>query len=123
MGGRGLKEVTTTYKETRIMAALRVTASKDPKLRAVATFQQVKESKGRKSMLRDAKKYATELKLDLCVDRDLEILFKSTEGDTYTATSLDRTRRVLHKARTDFTNSKIKERKWQGHIVCQRLGD
>ena len=40
VGGRGLKEVTitTTYKETRIKAALRITASKDPKLRAMTTF-------------------------------------------------------------------------------------
>ena len=39
VGGRGLKEVTTTYKVARIKTALRITASKDPKLRAVATFQ------------------------------------------------------------------------------------
>ena len=73
VGGRGLKEVTTTYKEIRIMAALRITASKDPKLRAMAIFQQVKESKGRRSKLKDAKKYVTELKLILELDGDPEI--------------------------------------------------
>ena len=123
MGGQGLKEVTTTYKETRIKVALRITASKDPKLRAVATFQQVKESKGRKSMLKDAKEYANELKLDLDLDGDPQITFKSTEGHTYTATSLEGTKRVFHKARTNFTKSEIKESTWQGNIVCQRLGD
>ena len=74
-GGRGPKEVTTTYKVTRIKTALRITASKDQKLRAVTTSQQVKESKGRRSMLKDANKYATELKLDLELDGDPEISF------------------------------------------------
>ena len=73
VGGRGLKEVATTYKETRIKAALRITASKDPKLRAMTTFQQAKESKGRRSNLKDTKKYVTELKLILELDGDPEI--------------------------------------------------
>ena len=107
MGGRSLKEVTTAYKETRIKTALRITASQDPKLRAVATFQQVKESKGRRSMLKGAKNYTTELKLDQDLDGDPKISFKSTEGHTYTATSLDGTKRVLRKARTNFTKSEI----------------
>ena len=74
-GGRGLKEVTTTYKVTRIKAALRITANKDQKLRAVTTSQQVKESKGSRSMLKDANKYASELKLDLELDGDPQISF------------------------------------------------
>ena len=38
-------------------------------------------------------------------------------------TSLNGTKRDLHKARKNFTKSEIKESKWQGNIVCQRLGD
>ena len=109
--------------ETGIKATLQITASKDPKLQAMVTFQQVKESKGRRSMLKDANKYATELKLDLDLDGDPQISFKSTEGHTYTATSLDGTKRILHKARTNLTKSEVKESKWQGDIICQRLGD
>ena len=73
-------------------------------------------------MLKDANKYATELKLILELDGDPEISFKSTEGHIYTATNLDGAKRVLHKASTDFTKSEIKESTWQGNIVCQRLG-
>ena len=54
-------------------------------------------------MLKVAKKYATELKLGLELDGDPEISLKSTEGHTYTVTNLDGAKRVLHKARTDFT--------------------
>ena len=61
-------------------------------------------------------KYATELKLDLELDED-------PESHPYTATSLNGTKRDLHKARKNLTKSEIKESKWQGNIVCQRLGD
>ena len=74
-------------------------------------------------MLKDANKYATELKSDLDLDGDPQISFKSTEGHTHNATSLDGTKRVVHKARTYFTKSEIKESKWPGNIVFQRLGD
>ena len=58
-------------------------------------------------MLKGAKNYTTELKLDQDLDGDPKISFKSTEGHTYTATSLDGTKRVLRKARTNFTKSEI----------------
>ena len=69
-------------------------------------------------MLKDTKKHTTELKFDLDLNRGKQILFKSREGHTYTSTRLDGTKRVLHKARTNFTKSEIKESKLQGNIVC-----
>ena len=116
MGGRGLTKVTTTYKETRLKAELRFTTRKDPKLRAVATFQQVTEGKVRRSMLKDAKKYTTELKLDLKLDGDPEIPFNSTEGDTYTSTGLDGTRRVLTKHVRTFRIRRSKRASGKGRL-------
>ena len=49
----------------KIKTALRIGSSKDPKLQAVARFQRVKERKERRSIFKDAKRHARELKLDL----------------------------------------------------------
>ena len=42
LGGRGLKQISTTYKETKIKAAIRLATSDDPKLQAVRQFQVIK---------------------------------------------------------------------------------
>ena len=42
LGGRGLKQISTTYKETKIKAATRLATSDDPKLQAVRQFQVIK---------------------------------------------------------------------------------
>ena len=65
IGGRGLKQVSTMYKETKIKDTIRLATSNDPKLQAVRQFQEIKEKKGRKSILKDARKYAKNMGLDL----------------------------------------------------------
>ena len=46
IGGRGLKQIVSVFKGTKIKTALRLATSADLKLQAVAKFQQVKEGKG-----------------------------------------------------------------------------
>ena len=50
IGGRGLKQIASVFKETN-KTALRLATSADLKLQAVAKLQQVKEGKGRRSIL------------------------------------------------------------------------
>ena len=123
-GGRGLKEVSTIYKETKLKTALRIESSiKDPKLQAAARFQRVKESKEMRSIFKDAKRHARELKLDLELGDVPVVSFTSTEERTYTATDVARAKLVMGKAQVDRSKLEIKECKWQGNIVSQRLED
>ena len=60
-GGRGFQEITQLYKTTKIKTAHHITTSKDPRLDIVRQFQDHKESKNFRSVLKDAKKYMREI--------------------------------------------------------------
>ena len=78
IGGRGLRELTNIYK-IKIKSALRITTSKYPKLQAVAQFQQAEEVKDRRSMLKDTKKCAVDMKMILELANDPRLSFETTE--------------------------------------------
>ena len=73
-GGRGFQEITQLYETTKIKTAHHVTTSKDPRLDIVRQFQDHKESKNFRSVLKDAKIYAR--------DMNLEIEFSSDDKTT-----------------------------------------
>ena len=84
IGGRGLREMTNIYK-IKIKSALRITTSKYPKLQAVAQFQQAEEVKDRRSMLKDTKKCAVDMKMILELANDPRLSFETTERRIYIA--------------------------------------
>ena len=57
LGGRGLKEIEIQYKVTEVKTAHYTTTSKDPHIEVVRTFQDVKEAKKSRSVIKDAKTY------------------------------------------------------------------
>ena len=52
LGGRGLKEIEIPYKVTKIKTAHYTTTSKDPDIEVVRTFQDVKEAKKSRSVIK-----------------------------------------------------------------------
>ena len=124
IGRRGLKQISSVYKETKIKAALRLTTSNDSRLQAVAQFQQIKENKGRRSIFKDARRHAMEMALDLELGEDKRTLsMKTTEGRTYTASYPAGAKKIIAKGRIEKSRAEIKESKWQGNIVSHRLAD
>ena len=123
IGGRGLKQVSTIYKETKIKAAIRLATSHDPKLQAVRQFQEIKEKKGRRSILKDARKYAMDMGLDLEMGDDPKLSMRTGEGRTYVATNVQDTKKVLARKRVARVKQEIKQRIWQGNILAHRLED
>ena len=124
IGGQGLKQISSVYKETKIKAALRLATSNDSRLQAVAQFQQIKENKGRRSIFKDARRHAMDMALDLELGEDKSTLsMKTTEGRTYTASDPAGRKKVIAKGRIEKSRAEIKESKWQGNIVSHRLVD
>ena len=124
IGGRGLKQICSVYKETKIKAALRLATSNDSRLQAVAQFQQIKENKGRRSIFKDARRYAMDMALVLELGDDKPTLsIKTTEGRAYTASDPNGAKKVIVKGRMEKSRSEIKESIWQGNIVSHRLAD
>ena len=83
---RGLKNVEREYKQTKIKAVVRLYLNEDPAMEVLRQFEERSEEKGRRSMVKDAKKYASEfgLKLSLvhpqplitCLMKDEEVPVK-----------------------------------------------
>ena len=57
LGGRGLKSVGKEYKQTKIKAVVRLYRNEDPAMEVVRQFDERSEEKGRRSMVKDAKKH------------------------------------------------------------------
>ena len=59
-GGRGLKNIETTYKKTKIAAAMNLMTRVDPRIELVREFEKIRRDKGKSSILSDAIRYAKE---------------------------------------------------------------
>ena len=64
-GGRGLESVENEYKNTKIEVALKRYCNADPTMAAVRSVEKLAVQNGRHSIIKDAKKYAEELDLQL----------------------------------------------------------
>ena len=62
-GGRGLKSIEEQYKVTK--SAVKIYANNDKKIEMVRRFEEKSEASGRRSLVKDAKKYAGKLDLHL----------------------------------------------------------
>ena len=56
LGGGGLKSVEREYKQTKIKAVVRLYRNDDPAMEVVRQFEEISEEKGRRSMMKGAKK-------------------------------------------------------------------
>ena len=65
LGGRGLKSLENEYKNTNIKATVKLICNADPTMGAVRSFEELAVQNGRHSVIKDAKKYAEELDLQL----------------------------------------------------------
>lgn len=61
MGGRGLKSVETQYKMTKVKTAIKLYTNRDSTMELVRQFDEKCERNGRRSIVKDAKKYAEEM--------------------------------------------------------------
>ena len=108
VGGRGLKQISTIYKETKIKAEIRLATSDDPKQQAVRQFQVIKDRKGIRSIPKDARRYAIDMELDLEMGDDPLLSLRSEEDRTYTATDVKGAKNVLSRGRMVQVKKDIK---------------
>ena len=71
-GGRGLKNLETTYKHTKVVAAMNLLTTNDPRMECVRQFVKKRVKKGRSSIITDAIKYAEE---------DFDVIFEPLDDN------------------------------------------
>ena len=118
LGGRGLKSVENEYKNIKIKAAVKLYCNADPMMVAVKSFEELAVKKGRHSIIKDAKKYAEELDLQLWLNFPNPVAI--VDGKDVEA---KRVKQAIYKARQQETQSTVSEERWQGKLINNRWDD
>ena len=76
LGGRGLKSIEQTYKETCIKSTVRLLNSTDQRIQVIADFHRVCEKTIHATILKDAVKYVKEMNITFRVSNRKIFLFR-----------------------------------------------
>ena len=115
LGGRGLKSVENEYKNTKIKAAVKLYCNADPTMAAVRSFEELAVQNGRHSIIKDAKKYAEELDLQLWLNFPNPVAV--ADGKEVEAKKV---KQAIYKAPQQEIQSTVSEERWQGRLIKNR---
>ena len=118
LGGRGLKSVENEYKNTKIQAAVKLFCNADPTMAAVRSFEELAVQNGRPSIIKDAKKYAEELDLQLWLNFPNPVAV--ADGKEVEARKV---KQAIFQARQHEIQSTVSKEKWQGKLIKNRWDD
>ena len=106
------------YKNTKIKAAVKLYCNADPTMKAVRSFEELAVQNGRHSIIKDAKKYAEELDLQLWLN--FPNLVAVADGKEVEAKKV---KQAIYKARQQEIQSTVSEERWQGKLIKNRWDD
>ena len=119
LGGRGLKSVEAEYKATKIKVAINLYANRNSTTELVRQFEEKAVRTGRRSLIKDAHNYASELDLDLVL-RHPNPVGRTKEGEEIEKKKIGVwTKKALVKEHQERTE----EQKWQGKLTACRWLD
>ena len=119
MGGRGLKSVETQYKMTKVKTAVKLYTNQDSTMELVRQFDEKCERNGRRSIVKDAKKYAEEMGLELSLSPGAVV----TTTDSNEDISSEKVGKVMQNSMNAKRIDTIKDQKWQGKLIQTRWID
>ena len=114
----GLKSVENEYKNTKIKAAVKLYCNADPTMITVRSFEELAVQNGRHSIIKDAKKYAEELDLQLWLNFPNPTAV--ADGKEVEAKKV---KQAIYKARQQEIQSTVSEERWQGKLIKNRWDD
>ena len=122
MGCRGLKSVQQEYKELKIKTALHLYTSTDQAVKEAAQSDQARRSKRRKSLMKDAEKYAEELGVEICKDSNDKWTIKYTTDTTgeEMVNEMGKIKCLLREARIAVIKKTVTNQPWLGRITNKR---
>ena len=118
LGGRGLKSLENEQKNTKIKEAVKLYCNADPTMAAVRSFEELAVQNGRHSIIKDAKKYAEELDLQLWLNFPNPVAV--ADGKEVEAKKV---KQAIYKARQQEIQSTVSEERWQGKLIKNRWDD
>ena len=123
-GGRGLKSLETTYKETKIKVAFKLLSDEDKRMKIVQKFHKVHLETSSYSILKDAKKYAEELGLPLIVEEDKFVMqYTGKNGESQETDDIKVVSKEIVNRRNQHHHVEICNSQWQGVNYRSRIED
>ena len=119
MGGKGLKSVETQYEMTKVETAIKLYTNRESTTKLVRQFDEKCERNGRRSIVKDAKKYAEEMGLELSLSPGAGVTTTESNEDI----SSDKVGKVMQYSVNAKRMDAIKEQKWQGKLIQTRWID
>ena len=119
MEGRGLKSVEAEYKATKIKAVINLYANRDSTIELVRQFEEKAVQTGRRSLIKDAQNYASELDLELVL-RYPDPVGRTKEGEEIEKKKIGV---WIKKALVKEHQKRTEEKKWQGKLAACRWLD
>ena len=123
-GGRGIKNLESTYKKTKVVAATKLMTTVDRRMDLVRKFEIKRMERVRSSILTDAIRYASE---DFGVtfeplENDFVVHYEK-DGKKESTSKKDVVKEVLKKNATKQLNDQLTSATWQGVIFKTRNDD
>ena len=123
-GGRGLRNLESIYKKTKIKAAINLIGSSDPRIKCVKSFSMDRMTKGKSSIIKDAVRFAAEDFELKFIPSEEEFEIEYTNAGEVSHTSDEKVVKQLLKQReTAITIKQIEESLWQGLLLKNRYND
>ena len=120
LGGRGLKSIEREYKQTKVKAAIRLYTNDDPAMDAVRRFEESSEERGRRSVVKDVRRYASEFGLSLCLTHPRPLI---TCIKTNAEVPVKRLGVWMKVAAEKKDLEEMRREGWQGRLMTERWED
>lgn len=121
--GGGHKEVENIYKMTHIKMALYLNNSTDPRIQLVKAFQEVKEKKKHRSLLKDAISFGKEYSCIITLEERRAILQTNTRTIETNMASPKFTAGILKEVVQNDYKEKVKSQTWLGTLTTKQWVD
>ena len=119
-GGRGLKSFESLYKQTKVKTTMKLYANEDRTMSLVREFEEKCERAGRRSLVKDAKKFALEMDITLDLAYPDPKALQTDSGEKSHVKGVGRTLRAREEERS---MREVREQRWHGKLFGERWND
>ena len=113
----GLRSVESTYKVIKVKTAITLYASEDPTMRFVREFEKMCERTGRRSLKRDAERYASERGLHL------KLSYPCPTANTEEELPGEKVGVTIRTKEEESRTDEVRQQEWQGKLIEARWDD
>ena len=118
-GGRCLRSVESTYKAIKVKTVIKLYSSEHPTMRMVSEFEEKRERTGRRSLKKDAERYAFERGLNLKLSYPCPFA-NTEEGEKLHGKKVGAMMRIKEE---ESRSKEVRPQKWQEKLIEARRDD